>query len=353
MARSARNGYIDVIKFILAMIVLEFHLNSGIFPGGRIAVEGFFMISSYLMMGYIERDKNPGDSLGVSTVRFMAHKYKGLFPFLLPSVIIGSVIYALLYGRTLSVYLAQLPLLLFDLFPLKEAGFAGSYPVGISWYLSAMFLSLAILYPLCRKFRSNFTLTVCPLLAVLIYGFLSHTYGHIAVASVYIDGVVVNAGLLRGLAGSALGCLLYEICKRLCGKQPTKCGRAIFSAAEICGFAYLVYAMHCHPKSQYDYVLVFLIFGMLVIGISGLSVSALLLNPRWTKPLATLSTLIVLNHCCWRDYLPKLLGSGYVSSNQVWIYYAAVACSCAAAYLLGKAVTFLMQKIALVRIFSE
>ena len=50
-----RNGYVDVIKFIFAFIIAEFHLGTGLFPGGRVAVDGFFMISAYLMMRSIER----------------------------------------------------------------------------------------------------------------------------------------------------------------------------------------------------------------------------------------------------------------------------------------------------------
>ena len=46
--QKSYNSYIDVVKFIFALIILEFHLNSGLFPGGRLAVEGFFMISGYI-----------------------------------------------------------------------------------------------------------------------------------------------------------------------------------------------------------------------------------------------------------------------------------------------------------------
>lgn len=302
------------------------------------------MISSYLMMTNIQRDKRPTDSLGVATIRFLAHKYKGLFPILLPSVIVGYIVHTIQNGQIFKLFLQRLPLLFFELIPLRDAGFSDVYPLGISWYLSSMFISLAILYPLCSKFRSNFTLTICPLLAIFIYGYLSHTYGHLAVASMYIDGIAINAGLLRGLAGSSLGCLLFEICNRLSHKTVTNLGRILFTIAEIAGFCYLFYAMHTHPKSQYDYVLVFLIFGLLIVGISGLSVTSMLLNPRWTKLLATLSTLIVLNHCCWRDFLPQILGKDYATTGLAWVYYIAVACSCIVVYILNKVVRFIMRK---------
>ena len=48
--QAKRNGYIDIIKFLFAIIIAEFHLGTGVFPGGRLAVEGFFMISGFLMI---------------------------------------------------------------------------------------------------------------------------------------------------------------------------------------------------------------------------------------------------------------------------------------------------------------
>lgn len=347
------NSYLDVIKFIFALIILEFHLNSGLFPGGRLAVEGFFMISGYLMMNSINRDKNSNKCLGLSTIEFLVKKYINLLPVLIPSALLGYIVYSIRDGRTLIDFFKRMPLLLFDIIPLREAGFNGIYVLGISWYLSAMFLSLAMLYPLCRKFQQSFTLTICPLIAILIYGFLSHSYGHLAIASMYIDGIAVNAGLLRGLAGSSLGILLYEICQKVPAKGVTQLGRTIFTLIELISSLYLFYSMHFLAKSSYDYVCVFVIWLLLLIGISGISATSLLLAPKWSRYCRTWSTLIVLNHCYWRDFLPKLLGDQYVTTNQIIIYFALVICSCIIVYLLSKIVRLLMNKITALSLFTS
>jgi peptidoglycan/LPS O-acetylase OafA/YrhL len=44
-----RNGYIDIVKFFFALVIAEFHVNSGLFPGGRLACEVFFMINGLLL----------------------------------------------------------------------------------------------------------------------------------------------------------------------------------------------------------------------------------------------------------------------------------------------------------------
>lgn len=350
--QKSYNSYIDVVKFIFALIILEFHLNSGLFPGGRLAVEGFFMISGYLMMNSINREKNPEKCLGSSTFDFLFHKYINLLPVLIPSAILGYIVYAIRDNRAFTAFFKRMPLLLFDIIPLKEAGFKGVYVLGISWYLSAMFFSLALLYPLCRKFKQNFTLTICPLIVIFIYGFLSHSYGHLAVASMYIDGIMINAGLLRGLAGSSLGVLLFEACQKISGRKVTKLGRTIFTLIELISILYLFYAMHFLPKSPYDYVLVFIIWYLLLIGISGISATSLLLKPKCARYCRTWSTLVVLNHCYWRDYLPKILSSECVTTNYIIIYFAAVICSCVIVYSLSKIIRLLMNKLTTLALFT-
>ena len=302
------------------------------------------MISSYLMMRYINSNRYPNDSLGVSTARFIGHKYKGLFPILLPSAILGYVIRSIMVNRTTSNFFLKAPLLLFEIFPTSVAGFSGYYVVGISWYLSAMFIALAILYPLCKKYGSNFILTVCPLLSILIYGFLSHTFGHLAVGNTYADEIIVNAGILRGIAASSLGCILYEICAKLSKKQVSLQGRIVFTLLEIVGYFALFGMIHYQPKSAYDYICVLLIFILLLIGISGLSATSILLKGKWTKHFGSWSTLIVLNHFYWKSFLLQRLGEQYINTNKVYLYYLAVACTCILVHFLSRLIINLMNK---------
>lgn len=347
-----RNGYIDIVRFLFAIIIAEFHVNSGIFPGGRMAVEGFFMISGYLMMKYIERDPYPRDNLGVSTARFLTHKYKGLFPVLLPSVALGFGVFSAIYDRSLRTILDVIPLLLFEIFPLRNAGYAGHYVVGISWYLSSMFIALALLYPLCKRFKSSFSLTVCPLLAVMLYGILSHTYGDLAVGGDFLENSILNTGLMRGLASCSLGVVIYEISLRLESRQITAAGRILFTVAELAGFAFFFYTMHFHAKSEYDYVLVYVIFFLLLIGINGLSATASVCRAKWTKPLGTASTLIVLNHYCWTVYLKNRFGNSFGTTSQIWIYIAAVFASCVAVYLSSLLIRKCLSKLSTVKLWT-
>lgn len=335
------------------MIITEFHLGTGIFPGGRVAVEGFFFISGFFMMQNIKRNKHPEDSLGISTVRFMAGKFKTLFPYLLPGVLLAFGIDGYIHQRSFAEGLKQLPLLMFDVFPLQEAGFKGIYVIGISWYLAAMFLSLGILYPLCKKFGSNFVLTVCPIACLLLYGTLSHFYGNMAIGKDWLDVSLVSSGLLRGLAGCGAGCLLSEICSVLSKKQVNLKGRILFTTIELMGFAYLFYSMNQFPLSRYEFILIFVIFGLLVIGIGGLSFSSVIFRGNWTKPFGTASTLLVLSHYAIKVLFEDRYGADYIHTNKLWLCIAAIVLACLALWVCGWLVTKGIHKISQIKLMND
>ncbi len=340
-----RNGYIDIIKFFFALVVMDFHVDTGTFPGGRIVVEGFFMISGYLMMCSVNSNKYPQDSLGVSTVRFIYQKFKKLFLYLFPAVTISYILCCIRVDRGFVDSISRVPLLIFDFFPLSEAGYQGDYVLGISWYLSAMFLALAVLYPLCKKYRSTMTLIVCPIASLLIYGTLSYHYGNMAIATIYLENSLVGSGLLRGIAGCAAGCTLYEICEVLSRKKITMTGRAFFTVLEIVGFVFFIYTMHEHPKSKYDFILIFVIFLLLVIGIGGISFSSLLMRGKYTKFFGTASTLIVLLHYGLNVFFDYLYGDKYFLTSKFNLYLLVLALSCVVVWLWGLGIQKLMNKL--------
>jgi len=353
LTKAKRTGYIDIIKFLFAIIIFEFHVGSGIFPGGRLAVEGFFMISGYLMMCTIAKNKHPEDNLGISTVRFLANKYKSLFYYLFPSVIIAYAISCVQTDKTFFDALIRFPLTVFDIFPLRVAGYEGSFTIGISWYLSAMFLALGILYPLIKKFGQNFTLTVCPLLVFLIYGLLSSRYGHLAVATEFLENSILQGGLIRGLAGCSAGVVLYEIVSRFKGKSFKVSTKIVFTIIEIAGFIFAYHLIRNHPKSSYDFVATFVVFGILLIGIGQLSFSSTIFSGNWTKPLGTCSLLIVLNHYRINVFLRDLYGKDYFKTDKVFVLIAAVAGVCIVVWIIAKLLEFLFRKVSKISLYKK
>ena len=346
-----RNGYIDFIKFIFAVIVAEFHLNGGIFPGGRMAVEGFFIINGYFMMKSIEKDK-ANLNIGTSTVSFMWKKYKSLFYYLFPATVISYIVILLCNEKTLTYAIKRAPMLIFEIVPLYCTGLKGEYVVGVSWYLSAMLIALAILFPLIKKFKRNFVLIACPLIVFLGYGTLSCFFGNMAVNKHYITDTIINAGVVRALAGCSLGCIMHELSKWVSLRKPTIFAKIMFTIVEAFAFTYFIYGMHHHSLSIYEYAIIPAIFVFMFVGINGLSYTSYLWNPKWTKPLGACSILIILSHSCWTHYLKKELGAGYQKTIDVLWYILAVALTSAAVYLLSLLLKFIFAKLSKIKLWK-
>lgn len=315
-------------------------------------VEVFFMLNGYLMMRSLAKDTET-NNVSPATVKFIWRKYKGLFYYLLPAALISYTVVCMTKDWTVEKSLVRLPLLIFDIVPMHATGILGEYVVGISWYLSAMFIALAILYPLCKKFRRGFTLYVCPLIGILGYGALSHFFGHMAVNTQYVPETIIRAGLFRGIACCALGCFLYEACKVFDGKSPTKACRAIFTVLELLGYTYMAFIMHHYYKTLHEYVLVFVIFGLLLIGINGLSFFSYLWRYKWTKYLGTASTLIVLCHSCWIKFLEKELGKGFQKTSAFWWYPLAIFITCISVYVCSVLLKLLFARLSKIKLWQK
>ena len=347
-----RNGFIDVAKFSFAIVIAEFHVYSGVFLGGRVGVEAFFMISAYLMMCSLAKDPCR-DNIAISTVKFIWRKYKALFYFLLPATVLSYALYCAFYEYTLLESLAELPLIIFDLIPLHATGITNEQYLGISWYISAMLLSMAILYPLCKKFRRSFTLLACPLIGVFGYGILCFHFRSLAINYQIVPETIIRTGFLRGFACCALGCFLYEMCQLVNGKTPTRTCRAIFTCLELLGYTYMAFVMHHQYASPYEYVVVFVIFGLLFIGINGLSVFSYLWRYSWTKYLGTASTLIVLCHVPLVNTLEKALGPDFAQTPDFWWYPLSILLFCSIVYACSVLLKLLFAQLKKIKLWQE
>ncbi len=327
-----RSSYLDVAKFLFSIVIILFHFDVFFF-GGYIMVEAFFMISGFFMMKSLPSSADPADSLGVATGKFVWKKYRSILYFLIPSAVIGCIAYIFIMPRETDQVLMQSVLMLFEILPLQAAGYTGFYSTGVSWYLSAMLLVLLVAYPLAKKLGDTFSLIICPLVSVMVYGYISYTIGSYCEPNVWIENMF-HSGLLRGIAGISAGCFLFECVKRAEKKKPSPIQRIIFTALEIAGWWYCVYIIHNYYKTIYDGAVVFFMFGLLLIGISGYSFLSGSLRFGWSKYLANISTVVYLNHYYWGRLLEKCF-TQYTKNQQIVMYFILIALSSTVVFFTG------------------
>lgn len=267
----------------------------------------------------------------ISAWHFIKHKYCALFPYLLPSVLIGYAVIGIKNGRTFTEHAGSAQLLFSDIIPLKSLGFFSWDAVGINWYLSAMFFALFLLYPVCRKYREKFILNLGIPLIFLAYGELCHVFGSIS-TKMFLEGSNMPWGLVRGLAGCLSGCVIWLLVRALSAKKINSFGRVTLIIIELCAYFLFFYNIQVHPKSEYDYAAIGAVFVFLTIGISGVTGLWKYYSHPFTKIFGTASTLFVLNHVYWNNLLTNRLGSGYARTPKGLILFALVIITSAAVW---------------------
>ena len=328
-----RESGIDVIKFFLSIVILLYHWGLG-FGGGYLAVEGFFMISGFLMLRSLcKRQAQDGPD---GTARFLLRKYGALFLPLLFSALLGFWIYeSLIEQRTLLEMAKNLPLLLYEIFPMQVAGLPAMHTTGVSWYVSAMLLAMAILHPLAKRDPRRFSFTVAPLIALLGYGLIAVGCGQLDAPNTRLLSGLVSSGLVRALAGISAGGLLFALCPTEQQGARSAPSRILFTALELGGWAFIAWAMNAKgvARGPMDFVTMAALFGVLYVALSKRSVFALLLHHRWTAVLAACSTYTFLNHYAWVQYLRRAYPEG-TTRTLLPRYLALVALSSALVFAL-------------------
>lgn len=268
---KVKNGKIELLRFVFSAVILLYHsffvLGGGkaniggvkVSPGahGGMCVEFFFLLSGLLMAKSVRKqwlasrqpDEN-GERRRVSilkeTALFLKKKIKPLLPYHIPAFFallviefifrIGSV----KEGALLTV--KMLPNLFFLQMTGLDFATSGVHNNinGIEWYISAMLVAMAVIYPFLRKWYNVVSKAAAPVaLAILAY---LYAVGGGQLTGVRVWNGFVYRGMLRGLAEVLLGIVAFEISEwivRVCrdGK-----GRGLLTALEaVLYLAFLVY----------------------------------------------------------------------------------------------------------------
>ena len=213
-------GSYDILKFTAALMVVFYHLYnmlglSSTYPITDVIsvyVELFFILSGFFLMAHV--DTLPADA-GETVVGYLLHKCGGFFGALCIVNAVHFFFFCNYNGiRTVAGVLSQLWHFKWEFLMLqcgnfiRDPQFNTDYLVGATWYLSAMMITQAVIYPLARYYRKSFLHIICPIMILFVYSFSMQKYGttNIGKDITYL----LPDSLYRAFAGQCCGVLAYE-----------------------------------------------------------------------------------------------------------------------------------------------
>ena len=384
--RKQHNVTIDFLRFLFSVIVVLHHSryvlgdDNCYFLGGSLAVEFFFFVSGYLLLvgadkagrkngaGYLlpggtdmagrteaagletkgvgagttgicgetngigaEANGFGGEMTGIGseTLHFILHKIRSFFPEFLIAWWIGFVLIGVVRQYGVLDYLKAFGNDFWELTLVKMSGLFTHGIDGAMWYLSAMLLGMAILYPLLRTKRDLMTHLVCPLLALFLYGYLCQAEGHPRDPIVWLG--LCYKGLVRAIAGLCTGvviCMAVRRLKRFSPSGLTKTGNALAIGVQLLCLILAIQYMAEQEPSEYDYFYMFLLMLLVLISFSGFGLESVLGNSQRLHLLSAFlgkySLSLYLGHLYFAQHVNELLSEELYSGKiRMTVYLAA------------------------------
>ena len=373
--RKQHNVTIDFLRFLFSVIVVLHHSryvlgdDNCYFLGGSLAVEFFFFVSGYLLLvgadkagrkngagnllpggadmagrkngaGYLlpggvdeagvgagteangiyagangigAETKGAGtNGIGSETLHFILHKIRSFLPEFLIAWWIGFVLIGVVRQYGVLDYLKAFGNDFWELTLVKMSGLFTHGIDGAMWYLSAMLLGMAFLYPLLRTKRDLMTHLVCPLLALFLYGYLCQAEGHPRDPIVWLG--LCYKGLVRTVAELCTGvviCMAVRRLKKLAPAGLTKLGNALAIGTQLLCLILTIRYMAEQEPSEYDYFYMFLLMLLVLISFSGFGLESVLGNSQRLHLLSAFlgkySLSLYLGHLYFAQHVNELL----------------------------------------------
>lgn len=337
--RKQHNVTIDFLRFLFSVIVVLHHSryvlgdDNCYFLGGSLAVEFFFFVSGYLLLvGADKAGRKNGagtNGIGSETLHFILHKIRSFLPEFLIAWWIGFILIGVVRQYGVLDYLKAFGNDFWELTLVKMSGLFTHGIDGAMWYLSAMLLGMALLYPLLRTKRDLMTHLVCPLLALFLYGYLCQAEGHPRDPIVWLG--LCYKGLVRAVAGLCTGvviCMAVRRIKKLAPAGLTKLGNALAIGVQLLCLILTIRYMAEQEPSEYDYFYMFLLMLLVLISFSGFGLESVMGNSqrlhRLSAFLGKYSLSLYLGHLYFAQHVNELLSEELYSGKiRMTVYLAA------------------------------
>ncbi len=312
------NGIISFWKFVFCMVIIIFHAGEYfigkqdiLFKYGSIAVEFFFVVSGFLMCkSACAKKRKEKESIGEETFHYIYSKFVNLFPYIFIAFVVDFLLRIIADISSVKYYINSI----FDLFMLKMAGFKTTGFIGHTWYISAMLISMTLIYPQIKKFNKNYFYFIAPISIILIGGWLNHNFGNLREPTLWIG--FTYKGVVRAYIEIMIGSLLYPLSLKLKDLKLTNFAKYLLSIIEWGGYIFVIVVSQFLNSTSIDYILLCIISISTLIAFSEQTVELKLLSNKFVFFLEKLSLTMYLIHIPFRTYF-KITNSDITYKHEL------------------------------------
>lgn len=293
-----RNGFIDFLKFIFAIIILIHHSWQffPILPIGYIGVEFFFLVTGWFMAKKFYNFE-PNENIFVITRNYIIRKVKIFYLEYIVAIFLGLLVILIFVHSHIPSISDILSLTIGDVLLLQIWGFPARSVTGVMWYLCAMIGDIAILLPIILKNNKAFVNIIAPLIVLISLGSISYKYGNMCVIMEPIFDGFIRIGLIRAIADISLGYCLYYVTIKINSINFSKTGLVLIALFEFILYIIIFYLIIIVRRpGNVDFIIVLLLSISLSISFSQKSLLANFFQKDFFNRLGFLSLNIFLNH---------------------------------------------------------
>lgn len=331
---SARNSYLDFLKFVFALGIMGTHtmlagFDSTLIPSGWQGVDFYFLVSGYFITRQAMQERALGTSHGV--VRYFIKRITSFYPFYFVAWLYGFALLQVSAHQGPEKVMQNLWYSIFDVIPLQVVGLPSLCVTAVQWYVGATFLVSPLVYALLYWLGGTATKVLAPIISVFIFGTIYLQIGTLGAPGTYIGGFVFS-GLLRALADMLLASTMYEIAGSLAGVSLTRLGNSVLHGGRILLLTITVFCCATQTEDYKGFVFVVVIFAYLSL-LFAYPVQCPVFCNRLFGELGKISSLCFMVHVPTGIGINALLPAWGVTHRLVLYYVASLLMSYGLYYL--------------------
>ena len=323
-----RNGEIDILRFVFALIVAIHHFGfeytaHQVIVRGYIGVEFFFLVTGYLMAKKASKNPAPCSNAQIAdnTWKFIISKVSSFYPYFLFGFLLTVVSKLFIFKwpitKCISHLIRSIPNLTHTL-----VGVVAKSDLYISgqWFLSAMILAIFILYPILLKDYNLATKIIFPCISIFLMGYLYNAYSQIIIT--YTEFTFLSLGLIRAIIEIAIGASLFELTPLV---QRLNIHPLLLTILKWGGYSVVfIYALGYTGRSYDIHVMLWCAVGVLL---SFSNVGYTIKDTKLTRYLGKISLPIYIYHTIVLRSCLQIYGTEISKSAFLIMYFSAIVLS--------------------------